>query len=155
MNAKQLKVISARFNEKDTKLTKENFNGENILTLVGSADSEEEIIEKFQKYVPDIVMINIIGDTEGGMNIIRKIQSMTDDKCPPFFIVAYNTDESDTNNDPITSEISKIGFAFYRYNNEHDINSIIRFANRMTDVIKDEKEREKSGIYWKISIKTE
>jgi len=144
-----LTVISIGFNESDTQAIREQFNGENGIFLAGTATGEAEALELFRQLVPDMVVINIVEAPAAKMDIVQKICAMTDENRPPFFIAAHFTEETDTRKDAYSAQLSKVGYAFYRYGAEHDIQSIVRFANRMTSAVKTKSEREAAGVYWK------
>jgi len=147
--SRKLKVISIDFNESDTQVMREQFNGVNGILLVAAVMDEAETLNVFRQFIPDMVVVNIMEKPAVKMDIVQRICAITDEIRPPFFIAAHFTEETDTRKDVYSAQLSKIGYVFYRYGAEHNIQSIIRFANRMASAIKTKSEREAKGIYWK------
>ncbi|MCL2827722.1 MAG: hypothetical protein FWD99_03200 [Oscillospiraceae bacterium] len=152
---RELNILSIGFNERDTQVMREHFNGDNGISLVGTATGGTEALELFRQLVPDMVAVNIVEEPAVQMNTVQSICAMTHGGCPPFFIAAHLTEETDTRKDAHSAQLSKIGYAFYRYGAEHDIHSIVRFANRMAGAIKTKDERKAAGIHWKCDTATE
>lgn len=92
MHGKQIKVLAVDDNEINIQVLTQFLKKQNYEVI--TADSGELAIDKYQEYLPDIILMDIMMSGMNGLEATARIKKMAEDKwVPVIFMSALATDE--------------------------------------------------------------
>jgi len=149
---KILKTLIVNFNDDDIETLRKFFKEDSGIIISGIANKETKAIEEFKKELADIVIINGLNNGESAIQLIDEIKAITDDKNPPFIVLAHYTEQMATRKDPCSNAVADIGISIHRYGAEHNVQNIIDAIYTMFDYIRNDQQRKEAGIVWKCEV---